>query len=42
MIKAIDDGYSLILFPEGTRGAAEVQQPLKPGVALVIVRTAFS
>lgn len=36
MIKALDEGYSLILFPEGTRGAAEVQQPLKPGVALVL------
>lgn len=37
MIKAIDDGYSLILFPEGTRGEPEVQQPLKPGVALVLL-----
>lgn len=36
MIKALDEGYSLILFPEGTRGEAEVQQPLKPGVALVL------
>ena len=27
MIGAIDDGYSLILFPEGTRGEPEVQQP---------------
>lgn len=36
MIKALDDGYSLIIFPEGTRGEPEVQQPLKPGVALVL------
>lgn len=36
MIKALDDGYSLIIFPEGTRGTPEVQQPLKPGVALVL------
>jgi 1-acyl-sn-glycerol-3-phosphate acyltransferase len=36
MIKAIDDGYSLIIFPEGTRGEPEVQQQLKPGVALVL------
>ena len=36
MIKALDDGYSLILFPEGTRGAPEVQQPLKPGVGYVL------
>lgn len=38
MIKAIDDGYSLILFPEGTRGEPEVQQPLKPGVAMVLLK----
>ncbi|CAM3300225.1 1-acyl-sn-glycerol-3-phosphate acyltransferase [Flavobacterium longum] len=36
MIKALDDGFSLIIFPEGTRGEPEVQQPLKPGVALVL------
>lgn len=36
MIKAIDDGYSLIIFPEGTRGEPELQQPLKPGVAFVL------
>lgn len=37
MINALDEGYSLILFPEGTRGEAEVQQSLKPGVALVLL-----
>jgi 1-acyl-sn-glycerol-3-phosphate acyltransferase len=36
MIKALDEGYSLIIFPEGTRGEPEVQQPLKPGIALVL------
>lgn len=36
MVNALDQGYSLILFPEGTRGTPEVQQPLKPGVALVL------
>ena len=36
MIKAIDDGYSLIIFPEGTRGEPEQQQPLKPGIAYVL------
>jgi len=36
MIKALDNGYSLILFPEGTRGAPEVQQPLKPGIGYVL------
>ena len=36
MIKALDVGYSLLLFPEGTRGTPEVQQPLKPGVGVVL------
>lgn len=36
MVKALDEGFSLIIFPEGTRGTPEVQQPLKPGVALVL------
>ena len=36
MLKALDEGYSLILFPEGTRGEPEKQQPLKPGVALIL------
>ncbi|RAW00371.1 lysophospholipid acyltransferase family protein [Pseudochryseolinea flava] len=38
MVKALDDGYSLILFPEGTRGEPEIQQPLKPGVAMVLLQ----
>ena len=36
MIKALDSGFSLILFPEGTRGEPEVEQPLKPGIGLVL------
>lgn len=36
MIKALDNGFSLILFPEGTRGEPEKVQPLKPGVGLVL------
>jgi 1-acyl-sn-glycerol-3-phosphate acyltransferase len=36
MNKAIQEGYSLIIFPEGTRGLPEVQQPLKPGIALIL------
>lgn len=36
MIKALDDGYSLIIFPEGTRGEPEIQQPLKPGIGYVL------
>ncbi len=36
MIRALDDSYSLILFPEGTRGEPEKEQALKPGIALVL------
>ncbi|MDF1695311.1 MAG: lysophospholipid acyltransferase family protein [Saprospiraceae bacterium] len=36
MIQALDNGYSLILFPEGTRGEPEQEQPLKPGIGLVL------
>ena len=36
MLKAIDDGFSLILFPEGTRGEPDKQQRLKPGIGLVL------
>ncbi len=36
MIKALDDGYSLILFPEGTRGEPEVKQRFKAGIALLL------
>ncbi|MAX81701.1 MAG: 1-acyl-sn-glycerol-3-phosphate acyltransferase [Crocinitomicaceae bacterium] len=38
MVKALDEGYSLILFPEGTRGEPEKEQPLKPGVAMVLAQ----
>ncbi|MDF2454292.1 MAG: hypothetical protein K0R51_285 [Cytophagaceae bacterium] len=38
MVKALDEGYSLILFPEGTRGEPEVQQPLKPGISYVLIQ----
>jgi 1-acyl-sn-glycerol-3-phosphate acyltransferase len=36
MIDAIDQGHSLILFPEGTRGEPEKEQPLKPGIAIIL------
>lgn len=36
MIKALDNGFSLILFPEGTRGEPEKEQALKPGIGLVL------
>jgi 1-acyl-sn-glycerol-3-phosphate acyltransferase len=32
MIDALDDGSSLILFPEGTRGDGETLQPFKAGI----------
>lgn len=38
MIKAIDEGNSLILFPEGTRGKPEELQPFKRGIALVLAK----
>jgi len=36
MIQTLDNGYSLILFPEGTRGEPEVEQLLKPGIAMIL------
>lgn len=36
MIEALDNGYSLILFPEGTRGEPEIDQPLKKGIGLIL------
>ncbi len=36
MIKALDDGYSLVLFPEGTRGEPEKDQPLKKGIGILL------
>ena len=36
MLQCLEKGYSLILFPEGTRGEPEKLQPLKPGVALLL------
>jgi len=38
MVKALDDGFSLIVFPEGTRGQPEIRQPLKPGVGYVLAK----
>jgi len=36
MISAIDQGFSLILFPEGTRGEPEKEQKLKAGIGLIL------
>lgn len=38
MLSALDEGYSLILFPEGTRGTAEhtEDKKLKPGIARIL------
>jgi 1-acyl-sn-glycerol-3-phosphate acyltransferase len=36
MKKALDDGFSLILYPEGSRGNPDEEQILKPGVALLL------
>lgn len=36
MIKSLDEGFSLLIFPEGTRGDAEIEQEYKAGVAIVL------
>jgi len=37
MLSALDEGYSLLLFPEGTRGDTEIEMgDIKPGIALLL------
>lgn len=36
MLNAIDEGYSLILFPEGTRGKPEQMGEIKSGIAHIL------
>jgi 1-acyl-sn-glycerol-3-phosphate acyltransferase len=36
MKKALEDGYSLIIFPEGSRGEPDKEQRMKSGVALLL------
>jgi len=36
ILKALDEGYTLVIFPEGSRGEPEQRQPLKGGVAHVL------
>ena len=39
MLDAIDEGYSLILFPEGTRGKPEQMGKIKSGIARILSLT---
>ena len=39
MQAAIEAGYSLIIFPEGTRGSGDEMAPFKAGVAHLLERT---
>ena len=36
MKKALEDGYSLIIFPEGSSGEPDREQQMKPGVAMLL------
>ena len=36
MKEALNDGHSLILFPEGSRGEPDEEQSLKPGIGLLL------
>ena len=36
MLAALDYGYSLIIFPEGTRGDAEQMNKIQPGIAKIL------
>lgn len=38
MLEAIDEGYSLILFPEGSRGEPEQMSKMKSGIARLLVQ----
>lgn len=38
MNKAIRDGFSLIIFPEGTRGEPNLPKKFKAGVALILIQ----
>lgn len=37
MLDALDEGYSLIIFPEGTRGENDHMQEIKPGIAHILL-----
>lgn len=38
MNKALEEGYSLIIFPEGTRGEPNLPKEYKAGVALILIK----
>ena len=38
MIAELDKGKSLIIFPEGTRGKPDIEEPLKAGIALILLQ----
>lgn len=38
ILQAIDEGYSLILFPEGTRGEPEQMSKMKSGIARILAQ----
>ncbi len=36
VLQALDDGFTVVIFPEGTRGDPEKRQPLKYGISKVL------
>ncbi len=36
VVQALDDGYTVVMFPEGSRGEPEKIQPLKYGIAKIL------
>jgi 1-acyl-sn-glycerol-3-phosphate acyltransferase len=39
LIKALKDGYGIIIFPEGTRFSDDILHTAKPGIGLIAVRS---
>ena len=37
ILKSLDEGYSLIFYPEGTRGTSDKLQELKKGIARILI-----
>jgi len=36
VMKALEEGYTVVIFPEGSRGEPEMRQPLKYGIAKIL------